>query len=104
MRVLALEINDSGLRVGSDEAHQEAGPGYAMLDPERLRADLGSTRVEPLADPLQRRLAREEGVQTAEAIGIAAVGIVVLSGIMVLLEVLGVDVVNWMRGRFGVGS
>lgn len=36
MRVLALEINDSGLRVGSDEAHQEAGPGYAMLDPERL--------------------------------------------------------------------
>lgn len=36
MRVLALEINDSGLLVGSDDAHQEAGPGYAMLDPERL--------------------------------------------------------------------
>ena len=36
MRVLALEINDSGLLVGSDDAHQEAGPGYAMLDQERL--------------------------------------------------------------------
>lgn len=53
---------------------------------------------------VRRQLAGEEGFQTAEAIGIAAVGIVVLSGIMVLLEVLGVDVVNWMRGRFGVGS
>jgi hypothetical protein len=53
---------------------------------------------------MRRRLSREDGFQTAEAIGIAAVGIVVLSGIMVLLEVLGVDVINWMRSRFGVGS
>ena len=53
---------------------------------------------------LRSRLEGEDGFQTAEAIGIAAVGIVVLSGIMVLLEVLGVDVINWLRDRFGVGS
>ena len=53
---------------------------------------------------VRRRLSGEDGFQTAEAIGIAAVGIVVLSGIMVLLEVLGVDVINWLRNRFGVGS
>ncbi len=50
------------------------------------------------------RLLEEDGFQTAEAIGIAAVGIVVLSGIMVLLELLGVDIINWFRDRFGVGS
>ena len=56
------------------------------------------------ATETRRRLSAEDGFQTAEAIGIAAVGIVVLSGIMVLLEVLGVDVINWLRSRFGVGS
>ncbi len=56
------------------------------------------------AAEMRRRLSGEAGFQTAEAIGIAAVGIVVLSGIMVLLEVLGVDVINWLRSRFGVGS
>ncbi|MCP3976223.1 MAG: hypothetical protein GY720_17205 [bacterium] len=53
---------------------------------------------------LGRRLQEEDGFQTAEAIGIAAVGIVVLSGIMVLLEALGVDIIDWLRDRFGVGS
>lgn len=52
----------------------------------------------------RRRLLEEDGFQTAEAIGIAAVGIVVLSGIMVLLEALGVDIIDWLRDRFGVGS
>jgi len=52
----------------------------------------------------RRRLSSEDGFQTAEAIGIAAVGIVVLSGIMVLLELLGVDIINWLRARFGVGT
>ena len=56
------------------------------------------------AAEMRRQLSGEDGFQTAEAIGIAAVGIVVLSGIMVLLEVLGVDVINWLRSRFGVGS
>lgn len=53
---------------------------------------------------LRSRLLEEDGFQTAEAIGIAAVGIVVLSGIMVLLELLGVDIIQWFRDRFGVGS
>lgn len=56
------------------------------------------------ATEMRRRLSGEDGFQTAEAIGIAAVGIVVLSGIMVLLEVLGVDIINWLRSRFGVGT
>ena len=60
--------------------------------------------VHSRAAELRGQLLEEDGFQTAEAIGIAAVGIVVLSGIMVLLEVLGVDVINWLRDRFGVGS
>lgn len=56
------------------------------------------------ATRLGRQLQEEDGFQTAEAIGIAAVGIVVLSGIMVLLEALGVDIIDWLRDRFGVGS
>ena len=60
--------------------------------------------VQSRAAEVRRRLVEEGGFQTAEAIGIAAVGIVVLSGIIVLLEVLGVDVINWLRARFGVGS
>ena len=56
------------------------------------------------ATELRSQLLEAEGFQTAEAIGIAAVGIVVLSGIMVLLDFLGFDVINWLRDRFGVGS
>lgn len=44
----------------------------------------------------------EDGFQTAEAIGIAAVGLIVLAAIVVVLEILGVDVVNWFRSSFGV--
>lgn len=36
MNVLALEINDSGLLIGSLQDWHDAGPGYAMLDPEGL--------------------------------------------------------------------
>lgn len=66
---------------------------------QRIMVSLQSRSVE-----LRERLHEEDGFQTAEAIGIAAVGIVVLSGIMVLLEVLGVDIIQWFRDRFGVGS
>jgi hypothetical protein len=52
--------------------------------------------------PAPRR--REEGFQTAEAIGIAAVGLLVLLAIWGVLEVLGVDVINWIRDTFGVPS
>jgi len=40
--------------------------------------------------------------QTAEAIGIAAVGLIVLAAIVVVLEALGVDVIEWFRSSFGV--
>jgi hypothetical protein len=48
------------------------------------------------------RLQDEEGFQTAEAIGIAAVGLLVLAAILGVLQVLGVDVINWIRDTFGI--
>lgn len=48
------------------------------------------------------RLRDEDGFQTAEAIGIAAVGLLVLAGILGVLQVLGVDVINWIRDTFGI--
>lgn len=44
----------------------------------------------------------EDGFQTAEAIAIAAVGIIVLAAILAVLQVLGVDVINWLRDQFGI--
>jgi len=46
----------------------------------------------------------ERGFQTAEAIAIAAVGIIVLAAILAVLQVLGVDVINWLRDQFGIPS
>ena len=48
------------------------------------------------------RLREEDGFQTAEAIGIAAVGLLVLAAILGVLQVLGVDVINWIRDTFGI--
>ena len=54
--------------------------------------------------PIWTRLVRrEDGFQTAEAIGISAVGLLVLFAIWGALSVLGVDVIDWIRS-FGVGS
>jgi hypothetical protein len=51
------------------------------------------------------RLTRsEDGFQTAEAIGISAVGLLVLFAIWGALSVLGVDQIDWIRATFGVGS
>lgn len=44
----------------------------------------------------------DRGFQTAEAIAIAAVGIIVLAAILAVLQVLGVDVINWLRDQFGI--
>lgn len=49
-----------------------------------------------------RRLLDEDGFQTAEAIGIAAVGMLVLLAVLAAMETLGVDVIEWMRSQFGV--
>ena len=53
---------------------------------------------------LQRLRGGEHGFQTAEAIAIAAVGIIVLAAILAVLQVLGVDVINWLRSQFGIPS
>jgi hypothetical protein len=45
------------------------------------------------ADPTEQ----EAGFQTAEAIGIAAVGIIVLIAVAAALESLGIEVIGWMR-------
>lgn len=55
-----------------------------------------------LATGLRRRLTSQDGFQTAEAIGIAAVGLLVLLAVLAAMETLGVDVIEWMRGQFGV--
>lgn len=47
---------------------------------------------------------QDGGFQTAEAIAIAAVGIIVLAAILAVLQVLGVDVINWLRSQFGIPS
>ena len=46
--------------------------------------------------PMTRTI-RDDGFQTAEAIGIAAVGIIVLLAVAAALESLGIEVVTWMR-------
>ena len=46
----------------------------------------------------------EQGFQTAEAIGIAAVGLLVLFGIWGAMSALGLDVISWIRDTFGVGT
>ena len=44
----------------------------------------------------------EDGFQTAEAIGIAAVGLLVLVAVWGAPQVPGGDVINWIRSSFGV--
>lgn len=61
--------------------------------------------LETVVPTLATRLRDEErGFQTAEAIAIAAVGIIVLAAILAVLQVLGVDVINWLRDQFGIPS
>ena len=44
----------------------------------------------------------EEGMTTAELLGNAALGIAALVAIWAVLQALGMDVVNWIRGQLGV--
>ena len=55
-----------------------------------------------LSAALARICDEDRGFQTAEAIAIAAVGIIVLAAILAVLQVLGVDVINWLRDQFGI--
>ncbi len=42
----------------------------------------------------------DDGFQTAEALGIAAVGVLVAFAMLALLQQLGVDVVGWISSQF----
>jgi hypothetical protein len=44
----------------------------------------------------------EAGMTTAELLGNAALGIAALVAIWAVLQALGLDIVNWMRGQLGV--
>jgi hypothetical protein len=44
----------------------------------------------------------EGGMTTAELLGNAALGIAALVAIWAVLQALGLDIVNWMRGQLGV--
>ena len=44
----------------------------------------------------------ESGMTTAELLGNAALGIAALVAIWAVLQALGLDIVNWIRGQLGV--
>jgi hypothetical protein len=58
---------------------------------------LGLQRLAPPA-----RLAREDGMTTAELLGNAALGIAALVAIWGVLQALGMDVMTWIRGQLRV--
>lgn len=61
-----------------------------------------------MIDHILRAVARlradEEGFSTAELLGNAALGVVALVAIWSLLQVLGVDIVNWIRAQLLPGG
>jgi hypothetical protein len=57
------------------------------------------TLLEILVRLLYRLERGEEGMTTAELLGNAALGVLALVVIWGLLQTLGVDIVNWMRGQ-----
>lgn len=64
-----------------------------------------TTLLVPFLSTLLRRIDRpvdpgdESGFSTAELLGNAALGIAALVAIWAVLQVLGMDVVNWIRGQ-----
>jgi len=48
------------------------------------------------------RWSREAGMTTAELLGNAALGIAALVAIWAVMQTLGLDVVNWIRGQLRV--
>jgi len=44
----------------------------------------------------------EDGMTTAELLGNAALGIAALVAIWAVMQALGMDIVNWIRGQLGV--
>ncbi len=48
---------------------------------------------------LHDRVNEEDGFTTAELLGNAALGVIALVAIWGLMQVLGVDIVNWIRAQ-----
>ena len=57
------------------------------------------TIIHVLMRLLDRRAPSEAGMTTAELLGNAALGVLALVVIWGLLQALGVDIVNWIRGQ-----
>lgn len=55
-----------------------------------------------LMAPLRSAAGSEDGMTTAELLGNAALGIAALVAIWAVLQALGLDIVNWIRGQLGV--
>jgi hypothetical protein len=51
---------------------------------------------------IRTRLAADDGMTTAELLGNAALGIAALVAIWAVMQTLGLDVVNWIRGQLRV--
>ena len=51
---------------------------------------------------LRRFVSDEEGMTTAELLGNAALGIAALVAIWAVLQTLGLDVIDWIRGQLRV--
>jgi hypothetical protein len=51
---------------------------------------------------VRSREQEEDGMTTAELLGNAALGIAALVAIWAVLQALGLDIVNWIRGQLGV--
>ena len=64
---------------------------------QRIRAAISS-----LLAALDRLHHPEEGMTTAELLGNAALGIAALVAIWAVLQTLGLDVMNWIRGQLRV--
>ena len=56
-------------------------------------------RLSRLLEPFHRP---QEGMTTAELLGNAALGIAALVAIWAVMQTLGLDVVNWIRGQLRV--
>ena len=51
---------------------------------------------------LRRFVSDEEGMTTAELLGNAALGIAALVAIWAVLQTLGLDIIDWIRGQLRV--
>jgi hypothetical protein len=51
---------------------------------------------------IRTRASAEHGMTTAELLGNAALGIAALVAIWAVMQTLGLDVVNWIRGQLRV--